>query len=69
MDPLVKPWTTTVGAYASHILLALSPAKALEIALRISVAEKRQRVKLCALPASTLTMLPVDFADISETRK
>ena len=27
------------------------------------------RVKLCALPASTLTMLPVDFADMSETKK
>ena len=29
----------------------------------------RQRVKLWALPASTLMMLPVDFADMSETRK
>ncbi len=28
-----------------------------------------QRVKAWALPASTLTILPVDFADMSETRK
>src|SRR5690606_17376831 len=28
-----------------------------------------QRVKLCALPASTLMMLPVDLADMSEARK
>lgn len=27
------------------------------------------RVKLCALPASTLMMLPVDFADMSDARK
>ena len=28
-----------------------------------------QRVKLWALPASTLMMLPVDLADMSEARK
>jgi len=27
------------------------------------------RVKLCALPASTLMMLPVDLADMSEAKK
>lgn len=28
-----------------------------------------QRVNACTLPASTLTMLPVDLADLSEAKK
>ena len=37
--------------------------------LQATAPQSAYRVKLCALPASTLTMLPVDLADMSETKK
>ena len=52
-----------------HVVLPIRPCSAGEFVPVRGGAWPNYRVKLCALPASTLTMLPVDFADMSETKK
>ena len=75
----LRPWETALLAAVCVTLLTGVWAQGRQSALADKVVRLHviaasdsagdQRVKLCALPASTLMMLPVDFAERSEARK